>query len=305
MRDAQGRILFGAAGEENEDPNAVWPRVVGEMSISEPLGAVAHEESRPTQPNDENEGADPPTSVRVARRALALTAVTARAILEQDNTTLKSGPASRSPLRRLRGMFSGRDRERLELLAWIRNIGIEDELEPDEWEIIQRPIGRLVPRQQIDSTWRLEGLAVLGWALGRFEVPSHDQLVDFRLLWSKLGLLDIHVAKELLAGPALRTREEIINRRNRLFAIHWRLRNYKLRPEVMNFAEFARTCWFGPLDLSGLPFNDGDLALKGLRIDRASKDLFSTAHSAVSERHKAANWLREGPLRYSEASEAT
>lgn len=31
----------------------------------------------------------------------------------------------------------------------------------------------------------------------------------------------------------------------------------------------------------------------------------SSAHSAAQERHQAANWLREGPERYSEASVAT
>jgi hypothetical protein len=73
----------------------------------------------------------------------------------------------------------------------------------------------------------------------------------------------------------------------------------------MDFAKFARECWFGPLDISGLPLVDGDLAIHGKRLDRASKDGFSTAHSAALERHKAANWLCTGPERYAHASEAT
>jgi hypothetical protein len=43
----------------------------------------------------------------------------------------------------------------------------------------------------------------------------------------------------------------------------------------------------------------------GERIDRASGDVFSSCHSASQERHQAANWLREGPETYSEASVAT
>jgi len=74
---------------------------------------------------------------------------------------------------------------------------------------------------------------------------------------------------------------------------------------VLDFAEYARTCWFGPLDISGLPLIDGDLGLRGERIDRAPDEVFSSAHSTAQERHQAVNWLREGPERYSEASVAT
>ena len=73
----------------------------------------------------------------------------------------------------------------------------------------------------------------------------------------------------------------------------------------MDLAEFARTCWFGPLDITGLPVVDGDLAIKGQRIDRADPDAFSAAHSAAQERHQAASWLRAGPTVYSDASVAT
>ncbi len=287
LRDAHGRILFGAGGEEEEDPEAVWPRVVGEVSAADPLGATMHERSRPRQPGDEPEGAEPPTAQRVARRALALAAVTARAILEQDVANPEAA-----------GTYQ-------DLLAWVREIGIDDEFEPDEWEVLQRPLGRLEPRQQIDSTWRLEGLVVLAWALGRFEVPPHDQLVQLNPLWRSLGLLDAGAARELLAGPVLRSREEIGTLRNRLFALHWRLRNFHVNPGVLDFAEYARTCWFGALDITGLPLVAGDLGLRGRRIDQAEADVFSSAHSTAQERHQAVNWLWEGPERYSQASVAT
>lgn len=286
LRDAQGRVLFGAGGEDEEDPDAVWPRVLGEVSVTNPLGATMHEMSRPRAP-EEDDVVDPPTPDRVARRALALTAVTVRAILEQDKDNANA-----------QGMCQ-------DLLAWVGDIGIDDEFEPDEWKVLQRPLGRLEPPSQVNSTWRLEGLVVLAWALGRFEIPAHDQLVNLNNLWGSLGLLDREAAAELLSGPALRPRPEIDALRNRLFAVHWRLRNYLLKPEIMDFAEFARTCWFGPLDLAGLPLVGGDLALQGQRIDRASADAFSTAHSAAQERHQAVNWLWEGPARYSEASVAT
>src|SRR5579884_2817539 len=148
LRDAHGRILFGAGGEEEEDPDAVWPRVAGEVSISDPLGAAIHQASQPKQLDEEVEDADPPTAERVARRALALTAITARAILEQDTASPEASETYQ------------------DLLTWVRDIGIDDEFEPDEWEVLQRPLGRLDQGGQINATWRLEGLVVLAWALG-------------------------------------------------------------------------------------------------------------------------------------------
>src|SRR5205807_801973 len=53
LRDARGRVLFGAGGQEEEDPQAEWPRVRGEVPVSEPLGAAMHEMSRPRDAADE------------------------------------------------------------------------------------------------------------------------------------------------------------------------------------------------------------------------------------------------------------
>lgn len=119
------------------------------------------------------------------------------------------------------------------------------------------------------------------------------------------GLLNVDVARKLLAEPELRTIEEIRVLRNRLLAVHWRLRNFRVSPKEMDFAEFARTCWFGPLDLTGLTLVDGDLAIQGKRIDRADPGLVGSAESIATERHQAVNWLWEGPEMYSEASVAT
>ncbi|MGE3805411.1 MAG: DUF4272 domain-containing protein [Gemmataceae bacterium] len=287
LRDAHGRILCSMDGEEEEDADAVWPRVQGEVPATEPLGAYMHERSRPRQEDEVEEQAQAPTPARVARRALALTAVTLRAILERD----KAHPEACNTY--------------AAILCWIDDIGIGGEFEPGEWEVLQRPLGRLDNQMQINSTWRLEGLVVLAWALRRFELPPHDELVDSNPLWSSLGLFNGDASRALLAGADLRPLEEINELRNRLFALHWRLRNFHLDRQVMDFAEFARTAWFGPLDIRGLPLVDGDLGLQGKRLDRANVNVYSLAHSAAQERHQAANWLYEGPELYSEASVAT
>lgn len=283
LRDAAGRILFSAGGEDYEHPGAVWPRVIAEVSLGDPVGAAAHEASRPKSVDEQSEDVIPPSAERVARRAVALTAVTVRAILEQESP----GPAR---------VYTQRD-----LLAWVRDIGVGDELEPAEWEMLQRPTGYLDARQQINSTWRLEGLVVLAWALGRFDVPPYDRLVKPNALWKSLGVYDIEASVALFANPTLRSRQEIAALRNRQFAIHWRLRNFSVHRDILDFAEFAGNCWFGPLDITGLPLVKGDLALGRKRLDRAKPDMLSKALSIAQERHQAANWLWEGPELYSDA----
>jgi hypothetical protein len=289
MLDASGRVLYGADSPEEEEPAAEWPKVRGSVSMSSPAGEWMHEKSRPrTAEEGPYEDAEPPTAERVARRALALAAVTGRAILEQDDPKSKETKSTYA-----------------DLVAWVKEVGIDDEFEPEEREVVKRKPGKLDQRQQIDSTWRLEGLAVLAWALKKFDIPAHDELVQVSPLLRSVGILDADAARALLAKPELRSREEIATLRNRLFALHWRLRDYSINPKAMDFAAFAQKCSFGPLNITGLPLVDGDLAIRGARIDRADEDALRAAHSTAQERHLAANWLWEGPELYSEASVAT
>jgi hypothetical protein len=224
---------------------------------------------------------------RVARRALALAAVTARALLEQDDPSESwVGEAHR------------------DTLAWVEAVGIGDVLEPVEWTVLQRPPGTLDTRAQVDSTWRLEGLAVLAWVLGRFELPAYDQLVDAWELIHSLGFPDTDAACQLLAAPSLRPLAELAALRDQMFSLHWRLREYSLRPEAMDFGTFARDCWFGPLDISPFRLIDNDLALGDSAIHSAPRDVFQPALSAALERHIAINWLKDGGV-YSETDVST
>src|SRR5213078_4404979 len=116
--------------------------------------------------------------------------------------------------------LAGQADQHRKLLHWIQLVGIGDEFEPDEWEVLQLRPGRLGRKQQINSTWRLEGLGVLAWALGRFELPPLEQLVECHSLWRSLGMLDIAACKSLLADPTLRPLPELHELRRRLLAIH-------------------------------------------------------------------------------------
>jgi hypothetical protein len=302
--DARGRVLYGASGEDEEDPDAIWPRVVAEVHLGQAASPA---------PPSADDMPHRPTPARVARRALALTAVTARAILEQGGVNLGLDSPKWNPLTWVRHILAGQADQHQKLLQWVQLVGIHDEFEPDEWEVLQRLPSRLDQQQQITSTWRLEGLGVLAWALGRFEIPPHEQLVECHSLWRGLGMLDVTACKSLLAAPTLRPLPELQALRRRLLAINWRLTNFYVRPTAMDFIRVAeesfgnydRTAWFSPQEVAELPLVEGDLAIRGVRLDRASPGEFSVARSIAHERHLAARWLCEGPEKYSATDVST
>jgi hypothetical protein len=281
LRDAEGRILISGDGEFDAD--AVLPQMP-------PVAPPPGEEDDAAQDAEDFEEPEPPAPERVARRALALAAVTARALLEQDD-----------PSEPWVAKFHH------DTLAWIEAVGVGDELEPDEWKVVQRPPGNLDQRAQINTTWRLEGLAVLAWALGRFDLPVYDELVapQALALIRSLGFPDVETARALVARPLLRPPAELEALRKQMLGLHWRLRDFTVRPQALDFQAFARDCWFGPMDLRPFRLIDGDLALGDHAIGDAPEELFGSALSAAMERHKAINWLTGGGDVYSKTDTST
>jgi hypothetical protein len=260
VRDARGRLLM--SGDGRFDAQAGPPRLP--------------EEARPT-------------AQRVARRALALAAVSARGFLDQHvSDDLEGGE-----------QYRGR------LLKWVEEVGFGDELEPDERDALQRPAGGLDEEEVMRTTWRLEGLSVLLWALGLTEFPPHDQMGSMDTLCPPVGFLDAKAAKRFLKNAALRPAGEIDAKQRQLFSLHWRLREYHLRPKAMDFVAFAQKAWFGPFDLTGLPLIDNDLAIGGAPIHGADSRAYGITCALTHERHLAANWLLGHSEVYSETDTPT
>ena len=87
--------------------------------------------------------------------------------------------------------------------------------------------------------------------------------------------------------------------------MHWRLTDWRIKPQPMDFAKMAREAWFGPLDVSGVRLIDDDLAIGNAPIARADANAVHGAMSAALERHLAANWLGGGSEVYSETDAST
>ena len=96
----------------------------------------------------------------------------------------------------------------------------------------------------------------------------------------------------ILSFPELRPPHEIAALADQMFTLHWRLRQYSLNQSRMDYLEFARTAWFGPLSLNGLRLNGKDLEIQDVPIFQASEKQWREALGLAQERHQAANWLQ-------------
>jgi hypothetical protein len=241
--------------------------------------AVAEDEWQP----------DPPTAVRVARRAVALKALTMRAVLERDF-----------------GKRESIQEEHAWLLNRVAQIGIHDEFEPWEKDVIESPPGQLDRQAALNAMWRIEGLEVLAWALGLKDSPQYDTMSDVDGVWSSVGQFGTDEVNELLTNATLRTPEQLEAFRKQMLGYHWRLRDFRWnKPQKMDFRAFAAKCWFGSFDLTGFELIDDELALQGQRLDEADDGVFGLCQSIVMERHKAATWLCWGPEVYSDTDAST
>ena len=227
-----------------------------------------------------------PGARQVHERALALASVACRASLEQDPGDAEAEAMSQR------------------LQDWLKATGLQAALEPGEADVIATSLGQLAGKAAIDASWRAEGLYVLAWALELQPLLAHDRLVDPVAVAEAVGFLDqAPLARD--PAPQLRGERAIDTFAARQLALHWRLRDWSLRPEPMDFAAFVRECTWASLDVDDDALLDGDLAIEGARIDAADGDQLQRCLSIAGERHQAANWLLGGDPLYSNVDTST
>jgi Domain of unknown function (DUF4272) len=266
LRDRWGKVLIG---DDGSDADAVLPAGSTAMPSLELRAALGPEPSHGAEHD--------PSPARVARRALALAAVSSRAFLEQMDAD------------EIDVFF-----ERTKLLTWVDAVGLGDELEPDEWQLLQAQVGEIEHKRAVDSAWRLEGLTVLAWALGRIEIPPYDRLVRPAELFPAVRFLDPDAGHELARQATLPSDSEVDSVRRQLFTIHWRIREFRLSDQPLDLTTAPHVTRAGLLDFSGCRLLDGDLAVGRLRIDEAPAEHVRQTANIVAERLVALRWLAEG-----------
>jgi hypothetical protein len=265
--DGCGRLIANVCGRM--DPEAVWP------------GAAAGGVTAP------------PTPARVAKQAVALMAVTARAVIERE-------------IRRARIAAHTAVDMHSRLVDWVKEIEIDTALEPRERDMLAVQPGELAEPDAVAALWRVEGLEVLGWAMGRSPFPRYDKPSNIDDVWKALGFLDTPNVQKLLKTPMLRSHDELDSFYRQMRGYHWRMRQVKQHgPRMMNFRTFSENNPMAPFDLLGFHLIDDDLSFRGKRMDEASEKVLLEAAQIARERHLAASWVCRGPDIYSLADIST
>jgi len=277
LLDSAGRLLISCDGRF--DPAAILPRVPA---------------SSETEPSDDcnlyeaDDDQQPPTADRVARRAVVLTALGNRGLIENEGTSQES------PQENCQAM-----------LDWIRYCGAAEELESLEAKVLQRPYGTLDSQAKINAVWRLEGVGVLLWALGLYQLPPYDQLVDPGDLFARVEIFDADATRVMIANARLRCSEELMAYQKHATMTHWRLRSFSLRPTHCDFVAASRGCWIGTFDIARFRIAKGDMMIGEREISKADPGLVEICASIAHERHLAINWLLGDSLVYSETDTST
>jgi hypothetical protein len=236
-----------------------------------------------TDPSDAPEPAD---ANQVRLRAWGLMAVIQRAFLEDASITGEQFAEHYASLS-----------------AWIIERGVENAFDRDEQASLATNQGALDSKRASDATWLTEGLGVLAWALGVAELRAHDEEYDLFALHEALGFLDD--VPPALDPPRIRARAELERKHGQLLAIHWRLREFRLRPVPIDFAGLAGRGVFDVFDIDGIPLADGDLVVHGRPISTAPAGAVQHASSIALERHRAIEWLMDARTAYSNVDTST
>ena len=205
----------------------------------------------------------PPTAERAYRRARVLLAVTARSLFE---------------------LLPERWNEVTRLRTWMVRETLWAEAEPAEVELLSTAPGALDARDAIDGGWRIEGVAVLCWALGLAPLPGPDEQAEPSRYRAALGFL----ASAPSITFSLRPEDELA----RCFSDAWEIRRCAL-------AQLAdRTATSTDVEPPTTP----DLAVEGRALWEASEEEVRRVASAAHERCIGAGWLLGRAASYAEVA---
>jgi len=216
-----------------------------------------------------------PSPSRIAARALALCAVVARAYLEE------AAPDAHT------------EQLRKEIRGFIRELDCEDALRDAERKLLDRPVGRLSQREQVDASWLCEGLAVLAWTLGRFELPLPDDHVDPKQVVDALEFMR-DAASSLRTVPTVRPPQELALAQARLTLVRDRLRAFATARGRVDLEALARGAELGELVLAGVPLADGDLRIDGRPLVECPEERWREVLDAAEERCRSIGWICGG-----------
>ncbi len=163
-------------------------------------------------------------------------------------------------------LAAGHNVSRGEIAQWLRREQLWDFVSPAERSFLLSEAP--AQEQRNGATWRAEALFPLLWSLGLIpELPSPQQICDVQIIQRVLPPLFEPVA-EFISSARLRSGSEIHAANEKIYQIHWRIRNARLRGQPTS-----------PGQLPRMPHEDCDPPAE------------SYDAGVVMERHHALNWL--------------
>ena len=234
-----------------------------------------------------------PTAEEVIHRALALQLIVDRGW--SDVQVQKGSSKERQKLKRIR----------TQILDWTKKEELTQYLSKIETKIWKQPFGKLSDEDRAYTTWQLESLIPLAWAIGlRKELPeysapgtdNHYPALEFCKpdpILSILSSQDLTGNSEQLA----RTPEEIELYTNAYLLLNWRAREIALgNKKRINIRESAPALfgkWVGDA-VSILPLDKkGEIIINQLSLiitELNKRELFLVQRT-FELRQKAFNWL--------------
>jgi hypothetical protein len=194
-----------------------------------------------------HENLNPPSAKRVAHRAMILAALVCRGFIESEN------PSEVEELR-------------ASLLPWIDKMGARDEMEKHELVALTAPLKGLEDQVQINLVWSVEALAMLSWAMGRYELHPDDEVADPQSITNTLMFLS-DMAKSLVDEPSLKAKEVLKEMHDSIYTTQCQLKEFAKNP---------------------------------LNVDKLEEKKFIAKTSIIRERSRAIKWLLGDANLYSE-----
>ena len=194
-----------------------------------------------------NENLNPPSAKRVAHRAMILAALVCRGFIESEN------PSEVEELR-------------TSLLPWIDKMGARNEVEKHELVALTAPLKGLEDQVQINLVWSVEALAVLSWAMGRYDLHPEDEVAEPQSITNTLMFLS-DMAKTLVDEPSLRPAEELKTMHDNTYTTQCKLKEFAQNP---------------------------------INVDKLEDERFIAKTSIMRERSRAIKWLVGEAELYSE-----
>ncbi len=236
-----------------------------------------------------------PGNRKVAYRALCLGAMLKRNTFEIALQKLDDLPITDDMRSRIEDKQSAQNDQ---LKAWIDQEGLDAHFSPQERALMNRELGGWRYQNLIDTSWRVESLSVLLWALGGIDtLPAYDQRVDTGEILKPLDIFEPTI--DLIWMAQVRDQDDIDEARRIAHLWHWRAGQNSAgavdedrhmdRADLNHIIQATAQRAYADGQLP--PPISGDFPAFGKPYAHLDHHEQQTLRSIAYERHFALNWL--------------